>query len=97
MNENKSMFMHDPRFSSIRRLIAARGLKQRAAAKTLGVTQPRVNDLLRGRIDFFGLDALINIPARLGTTVRLTISVSRPACLSVAEYKLLRMPVTIFF
>lgn len=37
----------------IQKLIVARGLKQKAAAKTLGVTQPRVSDLLRGRIDLF--------------------------------------------
>lgn len=33
----------------IQKLIASRGLKQQAAAKTLGVTQPRISDLLRGR------------------------------------------------
>ena len=60
-------------------LIAARGLKQRAAAKTLGVTQPRVSDLLRGRIDLFSTDALIDMLARLGATVRLTVKVRRAA------------------
>ncbi|TKB80615.1 MAG: hypothetical protein E8D42_03950 [Nitrospira sp.] len=34
----------------MQKLIAARGLKQKAAAKTLGVTQPRVSDLLCGRL-----------------------------------------------
>lgn len=59
----------------VQKLIAARGLKQKAAAKTLGVTQPRVSDLLRGRIDLFSTDALIDMLARLGATVRLTIEV----------------------
>lgn len=62
----------------IQKLIASRGLKQRSAAKILGVTQPRVSDLLRGRIDLFSTDALIDMPARLGATVRLTVKV-RPA------------------
>jgi predicted XRE-type DNA-binding protein len=44
----------------IQKLIAARGLKQRAAA------QPRVSDLLRGRVDLFSTDALIDMLARLG-------------------------------
>ena len=44
----------------------------------LGVTQPRVSDLLRGRIDLFSTDALIDMLARLGATVRLTVKV-RPA------------------
>lgn len=63
----------------IQKLIAARGLKQRTAAKTLGVTQPRVSDLLRGRINLFSTDALIDMLARLGATVRLTVKVCRAA------------------
>lgn len=63
----------------IQKLIAARGLKQKSAAKTLGVTQPRVSDLLRGRIDLFSTDALIDMLARLGATVRLTVKVRRAA------------------
>ncbi|HSL02604.1 MAG TPA: helix-turn-helix transcriptional regulator [Nitrospiraceae bacterium] len=55
------------------KLIASRRLKQRGAAKILGVTQPRVSDLLRGRIDLFNADALIDMLARLGATVRLTV------------------------
>lgn len=61
----------------IQKLIVARGLKQKAAAKTLGVTQPRVSDLLRGRIDLFSTDALIDMLARLGATVRLTVKIRR--------------------
>jgi predicted XRE-type DNA-binding protein len=63
----------------IQKLLLARGLKQKAAAKTLGVTQPRVSDLLRGRIDLFSTDALIDMLARLGATVRLTVKVRRAA------------------
>ena len=62
----------------IQKLIASRRLKQRNAAKILGVTQPRVSDLLRGRIDLFSTDALIDMLARFGATVRLTVKV-RPA------------------
>ncbi|MEK6761341.1 MAG: helix-turn-helix transcriptional regulator [Nitrospirota bacterium] len=62
----------------VQKLIQSRDLKQRTAAKILGVTQPRVSDLLRGRIDLFSTDALIDMLARLGATVRLTVKV-RPA------------------
>ena len=62
----------------IQKLIASRRLKQRNAAKILGVTQPRVSDLLRGRIDLFSTDALIDMLARLAATVHLTVTV-RPA------------------
>lgn len=42
-------------------------------AETLGLTQPRLNDLLRGRIDKFSLDALVNIADRAGLQVNLKI------------------------
>jgi predicted XRE-type DNA-binding protein len=46
---------------------------QTDAAKRCGVTQPRINDLLRGRIDRFSLDALVNIATALGRKVRVEI------------------------
>jgi len=63
----------------VQKLIASRRLKQRGAAKMLGVTQPRVSDLLHGRIDLFSTDALIDMLARLGATVRLTVKVRTAA------------------
>ena len=63
----------------IQKHIAARRLKQRVIANTLGVTQLRVSDLLRGRIDLFSTDALIDMLARLGATVRQTFKVRRAA------------------
>lgn len=38
-------------------------LSQSQAAKLFGVTQPRVSDLMRGKIDLFGLDSLVNMAA----------------------------------
>lgn len=54
-------------------IVEASGWTQAEAAARCGVTQPRVNDLLRGRIARFSLDALVNIAAALGrkVTVRL--------------------------
>ena len=63
----------------VQKLIASRRLKQRAVAKILGVTQPRVSDLLRGHIDLFSTDALIDMLARLGAQVRLTVKVRAAA------------------
>ena len=62
----------------LQKLIASRRLKQKSAAKVLRVTQPRVSDLLRGRIDLFSTDALIDMLARLGARVRLIMK-ARPA------------------
>ena len=50
--------------------LGARGLKQAQAAKLLGISQPRVSDLLRGRVRLFSADALIDMLARLGIKVR---------------------------
>lgn len=54
--------------------IAARvkenGWTQVEAAKHCGVTQPRINDLLRGRVSRFSLDSLVNIATSLGCRVR---------------------------
>jgi predicted XRE-type DNA-binding protein len=54
-------------------IIETSGWKQVEAAKRCGVTQPRINDLLRGRIDRFSLDALVNIATALGRRVRVAV------------------------
>ena len=62
----------------VQKAIASRGLKQAEAAKALRVTQPRVSDLLRGRIDLFSTDSLIDMLSRLGVGVRLVVKPGRP-------------------
>jgi len=47
--------------------------KQADAALHCGVTQPRINDLLRGRVSRFSLDALVNIATALGRRVHLEL------------------------
>ena len=49
------------------------GATQAKAAKTLGLTQPRLNALLKGKIGLFSLDALVNIASRAGLNVRLVV------------------------
>jgi predicted XRE-type DNA-binding protein len=46
---------------------------QEEAAKRCGVTQPRINDLLRGRVSRFSIDALVNIATAPGCRVRLDL------------------------
>ena len=57
----------------IAELIQAEGWKQVEAAERCGVTQPRMNDLLRGHVSRFSLDALVNIATALGRRVSLEI------------------------
>lgn len=51
--------------------VKAKGWTQKQAAAHCGLTQPRMNDLLNGKIDKFSLDALVNIHALLGQRVSL--------------------------
>lgn len=53
----------------LRVLIDERGLTQKAAAKALGVTQPRVSDLVRGRVELFSIDTLIAMLTRFDVAV----------------------------
>ena len=46
---------------------------QAEAAKRCGVTQPRINDLLRGRVSRFSLDALVNIATAIGRRVHVEL------------------------
>jgi predicted XRE-type DNA-binding protein len=59
---------------AVQKALERRAVKQAEAANILGVTQPRVSDLLRGRIDLFSTDALIDMLARLGIRVRVVLS-----------------------
>ncbi len=54
-------------------IITSKGWTQNEAAMCCGVTQPRMNDLLRGRISRFSLDALVNIAAALGMRVEVRL------------------------
>ena len=48
------------------------GWTQHNAATQLGVTQPRVSDLVRGRIELFSLDMLVDMAAAVGLKPRIT-------------------------
>lgn len=54
--------------------IAKEGLSQSKAAKLFGVTQPRISDLMRGRIDLFAIDTLVNMLTTAGLRVELHIA-----------------------
>ena len=54
-------------------VIEANDWKQSDAATHCGVTQPRINDLLRGRVSRFSLDALVNIATAIGRRVHVEL------------------------
>src|SRR5262249_9998718 len=71
--EAESLRLRADLMVQIRRLIEGRKLTQAAAAKLLGVTQPRISDLVRGKIDLFSIDTLVDMLARAGIRGALTI------------------------
>ena len=58
---------------AVRSKVESWKVSQSEAARRLGLTQPRLNDLMRGRIDKFSLDALMNLARPAGLSVRLEI------------------------
>ena len=54
-------------------IVKEAGWTQTDAARRCGVTQPRINDLLRGRVSRFSLDALVNIATAIGRRVHLEL------------------------
>lgn len=71
--EAANMRLRSELMIAIKQAVAEWGATQAAAARRLEVTQPRLNDLLRGRISNFSLDALTVLAARAGLNVRVQI------------------------
>jgi len=61
----------------LRKLIEARGLTQAQAAALFGVTQPRISDLVRGKIDVFSIDTLVSMLASAGVRVKISLTAPR--------------------
>lgn len=58
----------------IRAKVMIAGWNQTEAANQLGVSQPRVSDLLSGKLSKFSLDALVNMLAGLGSDIKLKVA-----------------------
>jgi predicted XRE-type DNA-binding protein len=54
-------------------IIRGRDMKQKKAAELFGVSQPRISELMRGRINEFSIDSLVNMLAHAGMTVDVSI------------------------
>ena len=57
------------------RLIEGKGWTQEEAAEIMGISQPRISDLVRGKIDRFSIDSLISMLGSAGIKVRVTTTV----------------------
>jgi len=72
--EAETMKVRSRLMMAVRDHIAREGLSQAEAAKLLGVTQPWASDLVRGKIDLFSIDTLINMLAAAGLHVEMQIA-----------------------
>jgi predicted XRE-type DNA-binding protein len=77
--ETESLRLRAELMVEVSRLIQTRKLTQCSVASLLGVTQPRISDLIRGKIDLFSIDTLVNMLARAGMRVQLRVAANRRA------------------
>lgn len=78
--EAENLKVRSSLMTQITTLIAERGMTQEEAAQMLGVTQPRISDLKRGKLDRFSIDMLILMLTTAGAEVR--VSVKRPKAIA---------------
>ncbi len=71
--EAENMKLRSALMMALKEHIAGAGLSQSQAAKLFGVTQPRVSDLVRGKIDLFSLDALVNMASTAGLHIEMRV------------------------
>jgi predicted XRE-type DNA-binding protein len=75
--EAENLKLRSSLMSALIRHIRREGWTQAHAAKVLGVTQPRVSNLIHGKIDAFGLDMLVKMATAAG--LRVTMRVAKAA------------------
>jgi predicted XRE-type DNA-binding protein len=71
--DSENMKLRSTLMMALTNHIAKSKMSQAQAAKILGVTQPRVSDLVRGKISVFGLDALVNMAAAAGLHIEIRV------------------------
>jgi predicted XRE-type DNA-binding protein len=69
----QSMKLRSALMIALKAHIAKKGLTQAEAAALFGVTQPRVSDLMRGKINLFALDTLVNMAAAAGLRIEMKL------------------------
>jgi predicted XRE-type DNA-binding protein len=72
--EAENMKLRSALMLALKDHLARAGMSQADAARLLGVTQPRISDLMRGKINLFGLDALVNMATAAGLRIELKVT-----------------------
>lgn len=74
--ESENLAIRSDLMTQLILLIRKKKWTQATAAKTLGTTQPRVSDLMRGKLEKFSTDMLIEMLTRAGARVKVSVSTS---------------------
>lgn len=72
--ETEHLRIRSELMATLRKIIESQRVTQVQAATLFGVTQPRVSDLVRGKIDLFSIDTLIDMLARAGYQVNFRVA-----------------------
>ena len=79
IDESENLRIRSDLMIELSQLIQNKGWTQVQAAELMGVSQPRISDLVRGKIDRFSIDSLIAMLGSAGVRVRITTTASRVA------------------
>lgn len=71
--EAENMKLRSVLLTALKNRLTRTAMSQAQAAKLFGVTQPRVSDLMRGKINLFGLDALVNMATAAGLCIEMRV------------------------
>lgn len=71
--EAENMKLRSGLMMALKAYLTRTGLSQPQAAKLFGVTQPRISDLMRGKINLFSLDTLVNMAAAAGMHIEMRL------------------------
>lgn len=71
--EAENMKLRSVLLTALKNYLTRAEMSQAQAAKLFGVTQPRVSDLMRGKINLFGLDALVNMATAAGLHIEMRV------------------------
>ena len=71
--EAENMKLRSILLTALKNHVTRSKMSQAQAARLFGVTQPRVSDLMRGKINLFGLDALVNMAKAAGLQIEMRV------------------------
>ena len=71
--EAKNLYIRSMLMLEIKKYIEAAGMTQKEASIQMGVTQPRISDLMRGKIDLFTIDTLVSMLGNAGIDVEFSL------------------------